>query len=37
MYTWFNYLMIDEEVTMFVDYWLVHFGLKQQRRFYKGE
>lgn len=35
-YTWFNYLMIDEEAEMFFDYWFVYFGWKQHRRFYKG-
>lgn len=36
-YVWFNYLMIDEEVTMFWDYWLVRLGLRQQRRYFQGE
>ena len=36
-YVWFNYLMIDEEVTTFIDYWLVRLGLRQHRRYYQGE
>lgn len=36
-YVVFNYFMIDDEVDMFIDYWLVLVGLRRQRRYFKGE